>query len=61
MVPLLGVLIGACAVTALAAQSNALREHFRRTLAWITATAALWSGRATPAAGLRLCWRAQPS
>ncbi|MFF0746694.1 low temperature requirement protein A [Streptomyces sp. NPDC004779] len=56
VVPLLAILFGACATTALAARGDPLREHFRRTLVWITASAALWIAGATVSPDTRLWW-----
>ncbi|MFG3089764.1 low temperature requirement protein A [Streptomyces antibioticus] len=56
VVPLLAILFGACTTTALAARGDPLREHFRRTLVWITASAALWITGAAVAPDARLWW-----
>ncbi|MFF8381556.1 low temperature requirement protein A [Streptomyces sp. NPDC015661] len=56
VIPLLAILFGACATTALAARSNPLREHFQRTLVWITASAALWIAGAATNPDARLWW-----
>ncbi|MFC9243605.1 low temperature requirement protein A [Streptomyces sp. NPDC057136] len=56
VVPLLLILFFAGAVTALAARTDALREHFRRTLMWMAASAPLWIVGATVGSGPRLWW-----
>ncbi|MEV8047255.1 low temperature requirement protein A [Streptomyces griseoluteus] len=54
--PLLAILFFAGAVTALAARTEALREHFRRTLVWMAVSAPLWIIGAVVAPGPRLYW-----
>ncbi|MFF8717183.1 low temperature requirement protein A [Streptomyces sp. NPDC015184] len=56
VIPLLATLFFAGAVTALATRTDALREHFRRTLLWITASAPLWIAGAAVGSGPRLWW-----
>ncbi|EFD70934.1 low temperature requirement protein A [Streptomyces anthocyanicus] len=53
---LLAILFFAGAVTALAARTDALREHFRRTLIWMAASAPLWIVGAATGSGPRLWW-----
>ncbi|MBD0670203.1 low temperature requirement protein A [Streptomyces sp. CBMA156] len=55
-VPLLAILLLAGTVTALAARTDHLREHFRRTLVWIAASAPLWITGAAADPGPRLWW-----
>ncbi|MFF9425530.1 low temperature requirement protein A [Streptomyces sp. NPDC014746] len=56
VIPLLAVLLFAGAVTAVAGRGEALREHFRRTLVWIAASAPLWIVGASVGSGPRLWW-----
>ncbi|TGN79370.1 low temperature requirement protein A [Streptomyces bauhiniae] len=56
VVPLLAILLFASAVTALAARTDALREHFHRTLVWIVASAPLWIVGAVVGPEPRLWW-----
>ncbi|MGR6999336.1 low temperature requirement protein A [Yinghuangia aomiensis] len=56
VIPLLAVLFFAGAVTAMAGRTNALREHFRRTLLWMVASAPLWIAGAAVGPGPRLWW-----
>ncbi|MEU2955777.1 low temperature requirement protein A [Streptomyces xanthochromogenes] len=54
--PLLAILFFAGAVTALAGRTALLREHFRRTLVWMAASAPLWIVGAAVGSGPRLWW-----
>ncbi|MFF8481042.1 low temperature requirement protein A [Streptomyces antibioticus] len=56
VVPLLLILFFAGAVTALAGRTDALREHFRRTLFWMAVSAPLWIVGAAADSGPRLWW-----
>ncbi|MGW5782207.1 low temperature requirement protein A [Streptomyces sp. NPDC003863] len=56
VIPLLAILFFAGAVTAVAGRGEALREHFRRTLVWIAASAPLWIVGAAVGSGPRLWW-----
>ncbi|MFE3634675.1 low temperature requirement protein A [Streptomyces sp. NPDC059168] len=56
VVPLLLILFFAGTVTALTGRTDALREHFRRTLVWMTAAAPLWIIGAAVGSGPRLWW-----
>ncbi|WP_122619074.1 low temperature requirement protein A [Streptomyces sp. Tu 4128] len=56
VIPLLAILFLAGTVTAFAARSPALREHFRRTLVWMAVSAPLWIVGATAAPEARLGW-----
>ncbi|MGV9341101.1 low temperature requirement protein A [Streptomyces sp. NPDC003688] len=56
MVPLLVILFFVAGVTATAGHSEGLREHFRRTLVWITVAAPLWIVGACVGSGPRLWW-----
>lgn len=56
VVPLLLILLFAGAVTARTGRTEALREHFRRTLVWMAASAPLWIVGAAVAPGPRLWW-----
>ncbi|MET9141982.1 low temperature requirement protein A [Streptomyces parvulus] len=56
VVPLLLILLFASAVTAAAGRTDVLREHFRRTLVWIAASAPLWITGAAVGPGARLWW-----
>ncbi len=56
VIPLLAILFFAGAVTALDTRTDALREHFRRTLIWIAASAPLWIAGAAVSSGPRLWW-----
>ncbi|MFJ3640151.1 low temperature requirement protein A [Streptomyces sp. NPDC090108] len=53
---LLLILFFVCLVTAVAGRTDVLREHFRRTLVWITASAPLWIVGAVVGPGPRLWW-----
>jgi low temperature requirement protein LtrA len=55
-VPLLLILLFAGTVTALASRTDALREHFRRTLVWLMVSAPLWIVGAVVGPGPRLWW-----
>ncbi|TXS70038.1 low temperature requirement protein A [Streptomyces sp. sk2.1] len=56
VIPLLAILFFAGAVTALAGRTDALREHFRRTLVWMALSAPLWIVGAAVSSGSRLWW-----
>ncbi|MEU1228816.1 low temperature requirement protein A [Streptomyces sp. NPDC005828] len=56
VIPLLAILFFAGAVTAVAARTDALREHFRRTLVWLALSAPLWIVGAAVGSGPRLWW-----
>ncbi|GAQ54712.1 low temperature requirement protein A [Streptomyces acidiscabies] len=56
VIPLLAILFFAGAVTALAGRTDALREHFRRTLVWMAVSAPLWIIGAAAGSGPRLWW-----
>ncbi|MGW1201950.1 low temperature requirement protein A [Streptomyces cyaneofuscatus] len=56
VVPLLLILFFAGAVTAVAGRTDVLREHFRRTLVWVAASAPLWMVGAAVGSGPRLWW-----
>ncbi|MFB7104568.1 low temperature requirement protein A [Streptomyces hydrogenans] len=56
VIPLLAILFFAGAVTALAGRTDMLREHFRRTLIWMTLSAPLWIVGAAVGTGPRLWW-----
>ncbi|MFE3071421.1 low temperature requirement protein A [Streptomyces sp. NPDC059247] len=56
VVPLLLIQFLAVAVTAAAARTETQREHFRRTLVWISFSAPLWIVGAAVAPGPRLGW-----
>ncbi|MEU9856346.1 low temperature requirement protein A [Streptomyces sp. NPDC047974] len=56
VIPLLAILFFAGAVTALAGRTDALREHFRRTLVWMALSAPLWIAGAAVGSGPRLWW-----
>ncbi|MFG2452797.1 low temperature requirement protein A [Streptomyces sp. NPDC048512] len=56
VIPLLTTLFFAGAVTAIAGRTDALREHFRRTLVWMAASAPLWVAGAVVGSGPRLWW-----
>ncbi|MFI1470524.1 low temperature requirement protein A [Streptomyces wuyuanensis] len=56
VIPLLLILFFAGTVTALAGRTDALREHFRRTLVWLAASAPLWIIGAAVGPGPRLWW-----
>ncbi|WP_432017192.1 low temperature requirement protein A [Streptomyces hydrogenans] len=56
VIPLLAILFFAGAVTALAGRTDMLREHFRRTLIWMTLSAPLWIAGAVVGSGPRLWW-----
>ncbi|MFD5125241.1 low temperature requirement protein A [Streptomyces sp. NPDC058385] len=53
---LLLILFFICAVTAVAGRTDTLREHFRRTLIWISVSAPLWIVGAAVGSGPRLWW-----
>ncbi|MFD6229374.1 low temperature requirement protein A [Streptomyces sp. NPDC060232] len=52
VIPLLAILFFAGSVTALAARTDALCEHFRRTLIWMTARCGSPARRSAPAAAV---------
>lgn len=54
VVPLLLILFLAGTVTAVAGRTDALREHFRRTLIWMVVSAPLWIVGAAVGSGPRL-------
>ncbi|MFE6850183.1 low temperature requirement protein A [Streptomyces sp. NPDC057674] len=56
VIPLLAILFLAGSVTALAGRTDALREHFRRTLIWMALSAPLWIAGAAVGSGPRLWW-----
>ncbi|MFE0699648.1 low temperature requirement protein A [Streptomyces sp. NPDC058872] len=56
VIPFLAILFFAGAVTALAGRTDALREHFRRTLVWMVLSAPLWIVGAAVGSGPRLWW-----
>ncbi|MEW1697208.1 MULTISPECIES: low temperature requirement protein A [unclassified Streptomyces] len=56
VVPLLLIQFLAVAVTAAVARTEAQREHFRRTLVWVSCSAPLWVVGAAVGPGPRLWW-----
>ncbi|SBV00132.1 Low temperature requirement protein LtrA [Streptomyces sp. Ncost-T6T-1] len=56
VIPLLAILFASGSVTALAGRTDLLREHYRRTLLWVSASAPLWIVGAAVGSGPRLWW-----